>query len=214
MSDLSFASSRGGGNLFDAVARPMGFQPSTRFGAGLVIKSQPEPAPEPDPVPQEPEEHPADPIADAFTAGFSAGYEQAMVEAEANAAETAAAREALELSIVRLDAALEEELRLRLRDTVAALCESALAPLAIDEDALKRRIDRAVAMLARADDERVIRLHPDDMELVSDRFSEEWHVETDPRLERGTIRIESANGGVEDGPATWRMAIAEALHQC
>jgi Flagellar biosynthesis/type III secretory pathway protein len=213
MSDLGFLSSAGGRNLFDAVARPVGFMPSVRFGAGSAAKA-PEPEATPEPELVQPEEQATDPVADAFTAGFAAGYEQALTEAQAQAAETAAARDALELSIVRLDAALEEELRLRLRDTVAALCESALAPLAIDEDALKRRIDRAVAMLARVDDERVIRLHPDDLELVSSRISQEWHVETDARLERGTIRIESSNGGVEDGPATWRIAIAEALHQC
>lgn len=212
MSDLGFARSKAGQNLFEALTRPVGFTPSVRFGPAVSV-ADPAPAPAPEPEP-EAQEHEADPVADAYTAGFAAGYDQAADEARAAAAETAAARDALMLSVGRLDSALEEELRLRLRDTVAALCEAAIAPLALDQDALARRIDRAVAMLARADDERVIRLHPDDLELVSPRLSEEWEVETDPRLERGTIRIESANGGVEDGPATWRIAIAEALHQC
>ena len=101
-----------------------------------------------------------------------------------------------------------------LRDTVAALCEAAIAPLALDEDALARRIVTAVSMLARADDERVIRLHPDDLDLVSQRLSAEWQVEPDPTLERGAVRVETATGGVEDGPGQWRRAIAEALHQC
>jgi flagellar assembly protein FliH len=36
----------------------------------------------------------------------------------------------------------------------------------------------------------------------------------DPALERGALRIETQAGGVEDGPAHWHRAIAEALAQC
>lgn len=212
MSDLGFSISKPGASLFEALSRPSGFMPDRRFGSEL-----PAPEPEPEPVvetPPEPAEEAPDPIAEAYTEGFAAGYEQASTEAHAKAAEDAAAFEGLKLSFARLDSALEEELRLRLRETVAALCEAAIAPLAIDEDGLVRRINRAVSMLSRADDDRVIQLHPDDVALVSARLSEEWHVQPDARLERGTVRIESQNGGVEDGPATWRLAIAEAMHQC
>ncbi len=77
-----------------------------------------------------------------------------------------------------------------------------------------RRIDKAVSMLARADDDRVIRLHPDDLALIGPRLAAEWDVQADPALERGALRVESGNGGVEDGPEQWRRAIAEAFHQC
>ena len=113
-----------------------------------------------------------------------------------------------------LDEVLAEQLRQRLRDTVAALCESAIAPLALDEEALIHRIERAVALFSRADDERVIRLHPEDIALLSPRFAADWQVVPDPSLERGALRVESQGGGVEDGPELWRRAIAEALHQC
>ena len=215
MSDMSFAAPKPRFNLLEALARPGGFTPDARYGTAA-------PTPEPVPVPvpamaadaDEEGEAAPDPVAEAFTQGFAAGHEQASAEAEARAAADEQAREGLMLSFARLDSVLEEELRLRLRDTVAALCEAAIAPLALDEQALMRRIDRAVSMLARADDERVIRLHPDDIPLASARLGAEWQVQADPRLERGTVCIDSANGGVEDGPATWRLAIAEALHQC
>lgn len=221
MSDLGFMAKSGVPeprprfSLAEALARPAGFTPDARFGGSAAV---PAPPPPPPPVPAA-EEHTGegeafDPVAEAFTQGFAAGHEQAQAEAEAQAAADAAAREGLTLAFARLDSVLEEELRLRLRETVAALCEAALAPLAIDEQALMRRIERAVTMLARADDERVVRLHPDDVALVSARLSAEWQVQPDARLERGTVRIDSPNGGVEDGPATWRLAIAEALHQC
>ena len=188
-----------------------GFRSDARFAAApeVAVEDHP-PAP---PVPDaEPAEQPLDPLDVAWAEGWSAAMAEA--RAAAREAQDAAAREGLALSFARLDRELEEELRLRLRDTVAALCESALAPLALDQDALLARIDRAVAMLARADDERVIRLNPEDIRLIAPRLTAEWTVRADPALERGSVRIESPNGGVEDGPVQWRRAIAEALHQC
>ncbi|HUD28336.1 MAG TPA: FliH/SctL family protein [Novosphingobium sp.] len=193
-------------SLVEALGQPGGFRPSARFGGpGGMVAAHHELAIV--------ETHAPDPAAEAYARGYAEGHAQALEEAEAHAAAAEATRGALALSFARLDAVLEEDLRLRLRDTVAALCEAALAPLAIDEAALARRIERAVAMLARADDERVLRLHPEDMAMVSERLPAEWNVVTDAALERGTVRVEGAMGGVEDGPASWRMAIAEALHE-
>lgn len=187
-----------------ALSASVGFRADTRF---VALADLP-------PPPAEPEPDPVDPLAIAFAEGHAAGIAEARAEAAACAEADADARDRLALSFARLDAALEEQLQLRLRDTVAALCEAAIAPLALDETALVVRIGRAVSMLARADDERVIRLHPDDLALVSDRLSAEWQVSPDPSLARGSIRVETSTGGVEDGPEQWRRAIAEALHQC
>lgn len=160
-----------------------------------------------------PETERADPLAQAWAEGFAAGAGQAQTEAALLARTEAEARTALALNFTRLDRDMAEELRQRLRDTVAALCEAALAPLALDEAALLRRIERATALFARADDERVIRLHPGDLALVSPRLAQDWRILPDPALERGALRIEAESGGVEDGPAQWRLAIAEALGQ-
>jgi flagellar assembly protein FliH len=157
---------------------------------------------------------PGDTLAAAFEEGFAAGLAEGQARAEAQAQADDAARDGLALSFARLDARLEEELRQRLHAAVSALCEGALAPLALDEEALAQRVTKAVSMLARADDERVIRLHPEDIALVSPRLPGDWRVEPDPALERGALRVETATGGVEDGPAQWRRAIAEALGQC
>lgn len=165
-------------------------------------------------VPPEPEGPVDDPIAVAFADGFAAGHAAMRAEADEQARIDAEAREGLSLSFSRLDRDLQEELQLRLRDTVAALCEAAIMPLALDEVALMRRIDKAVSMLARADDERIIRLHPEDIALIAPQLRMEWQIVPDSALERGALRVESTNGGIEDGPAVWRRAIAEALHQC
>ncbi len=69
-------------------------------------------------------------------------------------------------------------------------------------------------MLARADDAAVLRLHPDDLDLIADRLPPGLATEPDPALERGNLRLEVQAGGIEDGPAQWRRALAEALGSC
>ena len=153
---------------------------------------------------------PAEPVALAFAEGRAAGLAEAAAQAEA----TVQQRDCLAFSFARLDAQLAEALRDRLHAAVTALCEVTLRPLALDRDALLRRVEVAVAMFVRADDERVIRLHPDDMALAKGWLAPEWQVLADPALERGALRVETAGGGLEDGPAQWRTAIEEALRLC
>ncbi len=157
-----------------------------------------------------------DPIALARADAYAQGAEDARAAAAQDSAETEAARAQLAHAFERLDADLAEQLRQRLMDTVVALCEATLQPLALDKVALAHRIEKAVAMFARADDERVIRLHPDDIAIIRDQLPEDWTFAPDPALERGAIRVETHSrgqdgGGVEDGPAQWRRAIADAL---
>lgn len=159
-----------------------------------------------------------EPEDDPETRAFAAGYAQGAADAEAAFAEAIAqqdaARTKLELAFGRLDADLTRELEARLRDTVLALCAPLLGDYAADPDALAARVKTAAAMLARAADERVIRLHPEDLALLAARLPEDWHFEPDPGLERGALRIEGTAGGVEDGPGTWARALGEALAAC
>lgn len=156
----------------------------------------------------------SDPRAQAWEAGYAAGCTDAQQAAEQAAAELAAARSRIELALARLDTEQTEQLRQKLFAVIETLCAASLAPLQLDPGALTARVERAAAMLARADDERILRLHPADLALVADQLPEGLEARPDPALERGALRLESANGGVEDGPAHWRRAIAEALAQC
>lgn len=178
-----------------------GFARDPRFGQPGLAPPAPPPEPE-------------DPIGRAWAEGFAAGETAAREAAEALAAEAEAARARIEIALARLDAEQQEALRLRLIETVTVLCEAALAPLALDPDALAARVAKAAAMLARSDDYRVLRLHPDDLALVAARLPEGLACEPDSALERGALRIETQGGGVEDGPASWRRALAEALGAC
>lgn len=162
-------------------------------------------------VPSEPAE---DPVARAWSEGYAQGAEDAHQSGLGESAAADAARHRIETNLVRMDADLVRQLQDRLRITVLALCEAALAPAAIDPEALARRVTVAAAMLSRAEDARVIRLHPEDLALLHARLPEAWHCEPDPLLERGAIRVEGAHGGVEDGPEQWRRALEDALRQC
>lgn len=155
-----------------------------------------------------------DPLALAWAEGHAAGMAEAQARAEAEAMVAEAARQHFSFSFAKLDAELAEDLRRKLHETVVALSEAALAPLALDAGALARRVEAAVGMFVRADDERVIRLHPDDLTLVAAKLPPDWQFVPDAALERGGLRVETASGGIEDGPQQWRDAIAEALRLC
>jgi flagellar assembly protein FliH len=153
----------------------------------------------------------ADPVADAYARGYAEGAEAGTAAAHVQAAATDAARHRIETALSQFDAAEVEAFAGRLQDTVLALCATVLGEAAVAPEGLQRRVAIAAAMFARSGDERVIRLHPEDLLLVEGRLPEAWHCEPDATLERGALRIETPQGGVEDGPAQWRAALEEAL---
>ena len=185
-----------------------GFARDQRFTPSLADETAPAPSspPAPDAAP--------DPVSMALEQGYEAGLAEARAEAELAAAEAQAAQARFALSFEKLDADLAEGLRQKLHATVGALCEETLRPLALDQGALARRVERAVAMFVRADDDRVIRLNPEDLALVAPQLPADWTFLADPALERGALRVETASGGVEDGPEQWRRDITEALRLC
>ncbi len=187
---------------------PSGFAHDLRFARKVSAASAPALV-----EPDEPEEG-EDPVSAAWAEGYARGMGDAQEAAAQIIAEREAAASKIELSLARLDAAMQVDLKDRLRETVEALCEAAIAPAALDPVGLTRRVERAAAMLARVQDERVIRLHPEDLALIAARLPEDWHFEPDATLDRGAVRVEGATGGIEDGPAQWRAAITEALRQC
>lgn len=206
MSDLSGMIGKTG--VFARDARFLPAEPA-QLAPGLAAFARPLHAP----APRAPEPLP-DPLALAHAEGFAQGLAAARADAEAQARTDDEARERFTFAFSRLDAELTEKLRQRLLDTVVALCEATLQPLALDRDLLAARVAKAAGMFVRADDERVIRLHPEDLALVRPLLPPDWVYAPDPSLLRGAIRVEAQGGGAEDGPETWRRAIAEALDLC
>ncbi|MCH2487371.1 MAG: hypothetical protein MK010_06485 [Erythrobacter sp.] len=185
---------------YASLGRPGAFTPNARFARAPAA-----PAPEP---------APSDPADDAYASGYRDGQAAAQAEWEAAIMRERQERAIIELAFARFDADSALALRENLRATVVALCEGAILPLALDKDGLARRIETAAAMFQRRHDERTILLHPDDLELVKDSVSDTLELKADPSVERGGLRVETEDGGVEDGPEQWRRAIEEALGSC
>ncbi|MCR2832780.1 flagellar biosynthesis protein [Parerythrobacter lacustris] len=187
------------GAWFARIADDQTFRPLAHFGQRSATAATPA---APDPI----DAVTADALADAEARGRQAAL--------AEMANEGAARAALKLSLQRLDDNLQEELGLRIAETVAALCEHTIAPLAIDRSALRARGLAAAALLREGIEATCLRLHPDDIPLLDEDFAARWPIEADARLERGTLQFDTAEGAVRDGPAEWRAALHEALGLC
>lgn len=159
-------------------------------------------------------EPPVDPLEEAFARGLAEGEELAAEEYRSQLAEVQARFAGLERGLAELAVHEGELLRSRLTEMVAALCEDTLRPLALDREALVMRVERAAAMLSRAQDQRVVRLNPADCELLRPVVGDRLALAPDPSLARGALRIETEDGGIEDGPEVWAREIREALGLC
>ena len=155
-----------------------------------------------------------DPVADAFQAGMAEGERKARTAAKAQLDELTASRHRIELAFARFDAESARLLQERLNDAVTAICHAIAGEIAIEPDRLAARVERAAAMLRRKHDERIVSLHPADLALVQGRIPAALRLEPDPSLARGHLRVDSEDGGVEDGPEQWRAALSEALGSC
>ncbi|MBO9516531.1 MAG: hypothetical protein J7493_00540 [Porphyrobacter sp.] len=187
---------------FEEFSRPAVFSRDPRFS---VLFGE---------APVVPGKAPPDPVAEAYERGLREGAAAAAVEAERLDHEREAARQKIELAFALFDQRSATDLAERLRQTVHALCEAAVIPLAIDPDGLAKRTEKAVSMLQRAQDEKLVLLNPEDFDLVRQRLPKDFKVQADPSVERGGLRIETADGGIEDGPAHWRRMLTEAFREC
>lgn len=149
-------------------------------------------------------------LAEALAAAEQRGREAALAEMEAEGRIAGS----LALKLKRLDEAMQEQLATRLAETVCALCEATLAPLATDPAALQKRCVDAAGMVGEGIIDASLRLHPDDISLLDPGFAATWHIVPDAALERGSVQFDMAEGAVRDGPAQWRLGLREALGLC
>lgn len=151
---------------------------------------------------------------DAIAAALAEGEARGRALAEAEFAEFAEIRSSLSLSLAQLDEAMQQQLAAHLAEAVAALCETALAPLVLDRAALERRCVTAAGMVGDGIIDASLRLHPDDVTMLDRGFASTWHILPDVSLERGTVVFDTVEGAVIDGPGEWRLALREALGLC
>ncbi|WP_197409549.1 FliH/SctL family protein [Erythrobacter sp. YT30] len=170
-----------------------------RDGASPAEKASP--LSEPEPAQQQTE----------YDRGFVAGDAAGRAAAHAEMAAEKDQRTALRLAFRELDQAAMDTLASELADTVMALCDAALEKHAADPEALIERAREAARRLGLAAASCTLHLHPDDIETLDKGALSGWQIEADPTLQRGSIALVGEEGGVRDGPAEWRRAIAAAL---
>lgn len=183
-----------------------GFRAALPFGAPEAEASQePEPAPDPELEPA-PDPH-AEALARAYSDGVAAGRAAAEAESEALGRH----QRALRLSFHTLDEAALAVLADDLAATVLALCDGVLGEAALDPAGLRTRCAAAARRIGGAADALVLHLHPDDVAIIGEEALATWRIAPDEGLERGSLRLESPDGTVTDGPPEWRRAIAAGL---
>jgi flagellar assembly protein FliH len=150
-----------------------------------------------------------DPIEDARMEAFTLGFDEGCrVTAEAQAADAEAVSrlaEALEL----LSPAPSGMLSTMLSATVVRLVEQIVGEVEIDMDRLVQRCDTVAAFIESNQDRSALHVHPEDAALLKDEAIGVPLV-ADKGMQRGCVRLETADGWVEDGPDV-RLARLRAL---
>lgn len=132
---------------------------------------------------------------EAFTMGFDEGCRvTAQAQAEEGEAQAHLA-EALEL----LAPAPSGMLSTMLSATVVRLVEQIVGEVEIDMERLVQRCDTVAAFIESNQDRSALHLHPDDVELLKNEAIGVPMV-ADKAMQRGCVRLETADGWVEDGP--------------
>ena len=104
-----------------------------------------------------------------------------------------------------------ERIAAQLRRTVLLLVEKLVGEVGISADKLSDRIEGAMDLLADAAESAILRVHPDDVELLSGHLPATIFAVGDASIARGGFVLESASTIVEDGPTHWFDQLAQAI---
>lgn len=163
------------------------YAPPAGLTAATAARSAPAFEPEVDPVDQARME--------AFAQGFDEGCR---VTGDAMANETEA-RTRLAEALEILAPAPSGMLSTMLSATVVRLVEQIVGEVEIDIERLLQRCDTVAAFIDEDDKKGALHLHPDDITLVEGE-NIAVRLVADKTLKRGCVRLETADGWVEDGP--------------
>lgn len=133
--------------------------------------------------------------ADAFAQGFDEGMRLATEAATADDAAISHLADSLAL----LAPATSGALPALLSAAVLRLVEQIVGKAPVDTDVLKQRVEAVAAFIEEEQARKSLHLHPDDIALLT---GHELGVELteDPAMTRGSVRLDSGEGWIEDGP--------------
>ena len=183
------------------------------FSPKPVAPRSPDVADERDPEPG------TEPAADGFTDAFAVARAQAFAEGMAHARALDAAADDRDTALIAsLSAALQSAERIdrdalarQLRETVMFLVAKMIGEAGVSGDLLAARVEAATALLADAAESALLRVHPDDVALLSDRLPTTIFPVGDESVARGSFVLEAASTIVEEGPEMWLEQLAAAI---
>ncbi|MGE0775802.1 MAG: FliH/SctL family protein [Sphingomonadaceae bacterium] len=150
--------------------------------------------------------------ADLQAAAFAEGFEAGRTAVEDMVGEERAAITQLAASLEVLKPQPSQALAMLLSETVERLVRQIMGTVDIDRDSLLERCEKAADLIGDEAGPMRLRLHPEDIALLSDAPIDTPLV-ADPHLLRGTIRLETDEGWIEDGPEARLERLRAALDQ-
>jgi flagellar assembly protein FliH len=150
--------------------------------------------------------------ADLQAGAFAQGFEEGRRAVEEMVAGERAGIAQLAASLEVLKPQPSQALAMLLSETVERLVRQIMGTVSIDRDTLLERCVRAAELIGDEAGPMRLRLHPDDLELLGDA-SIDTPLVADHGLLRGTIRLETDEGWIEDGPEARLERLRAALDQ-
>jgi flagellar assembly protein FliH len=150
-----------------------------------------------------------DPIEEAAQEAFLQGFQEGERITRETAEVDNAARVQLAASVAQIAQAGEGTLAAMISQAVIRLVSQIMGEVAVDETLLKERCISVAACIDADDSKAVLEVNPEDMALLE---MENMGVKlaANPTLSRGSVRLATADGWVEDGPDV-RLARLKAL---
>lgn len=154
------------------------------------------PAAPPPAAPPPPE---ADPVEQARADGFAHGFDEGLRVATEGFAADEEAKARLARALEQLAPAADGALSALLSAAVLRLVTQIVGTAGVDRDLLAQRVAAVAAFIEEEQGRKSLRLHPDDIALLSGHeFG--FALTPDPALGRGSVRLDTPEGWIEDGP--------------
>jgi flagellar assembly protein FliH len=150
-----------------------------------------------------------DPLEQARIEAFAQGFDEGCRVTEEGMASDAEARNRLAEALEMLTPAPSGTLATMLSATVIRLVSQIVGEVAIDAELLQQRCETIAGFIDENEGKSALHLHPDDMPLV-DGGQVGVKLVADASMSRGCVRLDTADGWVEDGPDV-RLARLRAL---
>ncbi|MBB6123780.1 flagellar biosynthesis protein [Sphingobium subterraneum] len=141
----------------------------------------------------------ADPVEQARADGFAQGFDEGVRVASESLSADADARERLVHALEQLAPASNGELSSLLSAAVMRLVSQIVGNVPVDADLLRQRCESVAAFIDESQARNSLAIHPDDAPLI-EGFTLGVPLVHDASLSRGCIRLDTADGWIEDGP--------------